>query len=368
MFHPIRILVIIFLLLALAAGYVLPGHAQEEDDGGDAYLATISGCQYCHSPVGGPAFSGSIVQWDDHIFYAPNLTPAQSGLAGWTDEALRRTITIGIGPDDHQLAPVMPYLYYNGMADADVKAIIGFIEGLEPVETGKQSAKDPTDMPLPPPPTRATTVNRPEPAEQAAYGRYLVENVMACGRCHTPTLPDGQPDPARGLSGGRAFSGEWGTVYASNLTPSRATGLGTFRDEEIILAIVNGQHPDRRPIYAMPWQAYSHIKAGDMQAVMVYLRSLPPIDNEIPLAELHEGYEYYPAMQAQPISPLGTGAAILALLLAGGAVIYMTLQQTRRAQHVRQTDWVAYFDDVLSRASKPSSETTEDDKPEEPSA
>jgi hypothetical protein len=144
------------------------------------------------------------------------------------------------------------------------------------------------------------------------------------------------------------------------------TGIGTFRDEEIILAIVAGQHPDRRPIYAMPWQAYSNIKAGDIEAVMVYLRSLPPIGNEIPLAELHEGYEYYPAVQAHPISPLGIGAAILGLLLAGGAVIYMTIQQTRRARYVRQTDWAAYFDDAFSRAAKSLSGTIEDNEPEEP--
>ncbi|MBN1312019.1 MAG: hypothetical protein JXB30_11430 [Anaerolineae bacterium] len=362
-----RRLVVLCFLLTLAVLSVMPGHTQGEDDEPGEYLAVISGCMHCHSPVEGPVFSGGVVQWNDRIFYAPNLTPARNGPAVWDDEAVRRAITTGIAADNRQLAPVMPYLYYNGMADADVGAVVGFINGLEPVETDPQPVNNPADVLLPTPPDPTVGVNRPDPVDQVAYGRYLVQDVMACGRCHTPSLPDGQPAPSRLLVGGQAFSGEWGIVYASNLTPSRVTGIGTFRDEEIILAIVDGQHPDGRPIYAMPWQAYSDIAAGDIQAVMVYLRSLSPIDNEVPPAELREGYEYYPATRAQPVSPLGVAVAILALLLAGAAVIYMAVQQTRRAQHVRQTDWVAYFDDVFSQTSRPSPDT-EDNQPEEPPA
>ena len=61
-------------------------------------------------------------------------------------------------------------------------------------------------------------------------GHYLVNTVAACGRCHTPRLPGGIPDPARELAGGFTFDDPAiGHIVGPNLTPDNETGLGKWR-------------------------------------------------------------------------------------------------------------------------------------------
>ncbi len=318
-----------------------------------AYLAQIAGCAACHSPAGGPLFSGNIVEWHGSSIHAPNLTPSASGLGNWTDEAIRAAITQGIVPNGRQLHPVMPYLYYNGMADTDVDALINYLRSLEPVETPAESANDLSRVTLPPTPPPRSGIVSPHPADEIAYGEYLVEAVMACGSCHTPTLDNGEPDPALHLAGGTAFSGEWGTVYASNLTPQTTSGLGRLSDEAVILAIVAGRHPDRRPIYAMPWQAYSILSGQDVQAIVTYLRSVDPILNDVPPAQLNAGYERYATSDSSP-SVAGVALTVIMAVLMGGLLAYLIVRQYRYMQRIRETDWEEHFRAVVSeiRTSK----------------
>src|SRR5580765_719468 len=58
-----------------------------------------------------------------------------------------------------------------------------------------------------------------------------------CVDCHTPGALYGAPDFTRQLSGSElGWSGPWGTTYARNLTPDLETGLGYYKEHEIILA------------------------------------------------------------------------------------------------------------------------------------
>jgi hypothetical protein len=62
----------------------------------------------------------------------------------------------------------------------------------------------------------------PSPAE-VARGRYMFGATGGCG-CHTP--PKGEPN-----AGGRRYDGPYGTVYSSNITPDRQTGIGGWTDQ-----------------------------------------------------------------------------------------------------------------------------------------
>src|SRR5262245_17639291 len=74
---------------------------------------------------------------------------------------------------------------------------------------------------------------KPAAEDPVARGKYLVENVAACGTCHTPQLPGGELDPKRPLAGNDVgFQGRWGTSFAPNLTPDRETGVGGLTDQE----------------------------------------------------------------------------------------------------------------------------------------
>jgi mono/diheme cytochrome c family protein len=151
-------------------------------------------------------------------------------------------------------------------------------------------------------------------------GEVLVRG-FGCGECHTPKVPgsDGRPipDPTRLLSGhpekapvpawraagptGRnaptitgtgetAFAGPWGISFAANLTPDKATGLGKWTEAMFIQALRTGKHegqPAGREIMPpMPWASLSHgtldSSDADLKAIWAYLRSLPPIKNQVP--------------------------------------------------------------------------------------
>lgn len=120
-------------------------------------------------------------------------------------------------------------------------------------------------------------------------GRYLVTAVMACGNCHTPKDADGRPVPGKELAGGGIsldvppFAGT-----APNITPDRETGIGSWSDDEIKRAITQGVRPNHGPLAGKPLaepMASNFFKAltpSDLDAVVVYLRSVPAVRNASP--------------------------------------------------------------------------------------
>jgi mono/diheme cytochrome c family protein len=118
-------------------------------------------------------------------------------------------------------------------------------------------------------------------------GDYLVNSIVACGNCHTPKGPEGDL-PGMELAGWAPFFVEEGMFVANsaNLTPDPDTGLGNWTDEEIIRAIREGVRPDGTIIGPpMPVGLYRDLSDRDVQAIVAYLRQLPPVKNEIPPSE-----------------------------------------------------------------------------------
>lgn len=134
-------------------------------------------------------------------------------------------------------------------------------------------------------------------------GSYLVNTVMACGNCHTPIGPTG-PDMSRALSGGLTFDEPPFTVTASNLTPDEETGIGAWSDAEIKTALVGGVRPNGTHLApVMPSAFYHVLPERDLDAVIAYLRSIPPVHNQVPDPEYRQVIEARPLPGAEaPIS------------------------------------------------------------------
>lgn len=137
-------------------------------------------------------------------------------------------------------------------------------------------------------------------------GRYLVESILACGNCHTPKTPTGEPIASRNLSGGGlTFSVPPFAGVASNITPDRETGIGTWTDDEIKRAIVEGTRPSHGRLASTPLgvvMATSFFKAltpGDLDAVVKYLRSVPPVRNEVPAPVYRTAQKHQPFPDAE---------------------------------------------------------------------
>jgi mono/diheme cytochrome c family protein len=119
----------------------------------------------------------------------------------------------------------------------------------------------------------------------AERGAYLVNGVGACSNCHTPRGPGGALDLQldKRLSGStQTFQAPQYTVKGSNLTPDRATGLGTWTDDQIKIAISQGKGRDGRQLAPnMPSAAYGIMTARDRDAILAYLRSIPAVSNAV---------------------------------------------------------------------------------------
>lgn len=125
--------------------------------------------------------------------------------------------------------------------------------------------------------------------DEIERGQYLT-NLMGCEGCHTEGLILGEPNglPFAGSSIGIAYSQYVDAVnppivFASNLTPDKATGLGDWTKNDIVLAIRHGADIHSQNLApVMPWLNYSQLSKDDALAIASYLKSLPPVKHVVP--------------------------------------------------------------------------------------
>jgi mono/diheme cytochrome c family protein len=111
--------------------------------------------------------------------------------------------------------------------------------------------------------------------ELIARGQYIFAVAGGCA-CHT--VPKETPH-----AGGRAFPIPFGTVYSTNITQDKETGLGNWTDEQIRDAMVKGIRPDgSRLLPVMPYESYSGMAEEDLKALIAYLRTLKPVKKATP--------------------------------------------------------------------------------------
>ncbi len=100
------------------------------------------------------------------------------------------------------------------------------------------------------------------PEASAAYGAYL---VTSCTGCHGPGLA------------GQAIPGQSADYpHSANLTPSGDLGHWTFDDFATTLR--TGQTPEGKVLNpsVMPWPIATHMTDVELEALWLYLQSLPP--------------------------------------------------------------------------------------------
>jgi mono/diheme cytochrome c family protein len=168
----------------------------------------------------------------------------------------------------------MPITLYRGLSDGDVRAIVAYLRSVRPV--WNKTEESTYDIPLPPDygPPVGSVPEVPED-DKRAYGAYLAGPLAHCVECHSPPGPMGAPDIENQLGvGGMAFHGPWGESYSANITP---TGLGNWNDSQIKTVITTGIRPDGSTLMPpMGIAYYRNMRESDLDALVAYLRSLPP--------------------------------------------------------------------------------------------
>ncbi len=99
----------------------------------------------------------------------------------------------------------------------------------------------------------------------ATHGQYIA-TLGDCAACHT--TPGG-----KALAGGLALTTPLGTIYTTNITPDRDTGIGSYTLTDFARAMRLGVRPDGARLYpAMPYTAYAKLSEEDLQDLFAYLQ------------------------------------------------------------------------------------------------
>jgi len=114
------------------------------------------------------------------------------------------------------------------------------------------------------------------PTDQASIARgQHIATIRMCRYCHTEDL-SGQSDEVPGLI----------TLSFPNLT-SGAGGVGVANtDDDWVRAIRHGEGHDGRGLILMPSRVWYYLSDEDLADLIAYLKSLPPVDNELPTTTL----------------------------------------------------------------------------------
>src|SRR6202030_2940557 len=129
----------------------------------------------------------------------------------------------------------------------------------EKVALADYKAGDPTGVPASL--AKASVVER---------GAYLAR-AADCEACHTS-------QGGQAFAGGLAIRLPFGTLYSTNITPDKETGIGNYSDQDFLSAVHRGIRRDGARLYpAMPFTSYTYMTDADALAIKAYLFSLPPV-------------------------------------------------------------------------------------------
>jgi mono/diheme cytochrome c family protein len=106
-------------------------------------------------------------------------------------------------------------------------------------------------------------------------GEYLAK-AADCVACHTR-------EGGKELAGGLGFKLPFGTLYSTNITPDKETGIGNYSDQDFLNAMHRGIRRDGARLYpAMPYTSYTYMTDDDALAIKAYLFSLPAVHAAAP--------------------------------------------------------------------------------------
>jgi mono/diheme cytochrome c family protein len=107
-------------------------------------------------------------------------------------------------------------------------------------------------------------------ADLIKRGEYLAR-AADCEVCHT--APGGAA-----FAGGLAIPLPFGTLYSTNITPDKETGIGDYSDADFLNAVQRGVRRDGTRLYpAMPYPSYTYMTDADALAIKAYLFSRPGV-------------------------------------------------------------------------------------------
>ena len=126
----------------------------------------------------------------------------------------------------------------------------------------------------------------PTDAASLERGKFLYTNSLTCWECHGDPLNSMVPPKGGAKFDLNDLDPQLGVWYSRNITPDVETGIGGWTDGEIVRAIREGVRRDGTPLFPiMPMVPLHGLSDDDALAIVAYLRTIPPVQNEVPQNE-----------------------------------------------------------------------------------
>lgn len=285
--------------LLAASGEVRAQASTSGIERGRYLVESILGCGNCHTPktptgesIASLNLSGGGLSFSVPPFTgtATNITPDRdTGIGSWTDDEIKRAIVAGKRPNhgrlpNTELAVVMATSFFKAMTPSDLDAVVAYLRSIPALRNEVAAPVYRLPQRHQPFPDAEAGFSETKMSDPVYRGRYLV-TIAHCMECHSPQ-DKGTFDFSRLGAGGRFFSVElvqgfpsgWPGARAANITSHRTAGLGGWRDDEIKRAIAQGISRDGRKLLPpMPFSYYARLSPADLNAIVAYLRTLPPL-------------------------------------------------------------------------------------------
>ncbi len=114
-----------------------------------------------------------------------------------------------------------------------------------------------------------------------------------CAACHS------SPTTGAELAGGVPMVTPMGTLYGTNISPSKEHGIGNWTADDLYRAVATGIAPGRKILYpAMPYASYHQITRGDVDALWVWLMKQPAVEVANQPSGMHFPFNIRPAVAA----------------------------------------------------------------------
>jgi mono/diheme cytochrome c family protein len=252
-----------------------------------AYLARVGNCMICHTERGGAPYAGGRpLATPFGTIYGSNLTPdAETGLGRWSAAHFRRALHEGRSRDGHLLYPAFPYTHTTRVTAADSDALFDYLRSLPPVNQPNRAHRlrwpYNTQVALA---VWRTLYFRPEthqedPARSRDWNRgaYLVRGLAHCGACHTARNALGGMRDVLDLSGGLIPMQNW---YAPSLASTSEAGVADWPLEDVTRLLATGTSARGTvlgPMAEVVLHSTQFLEPGDIRAMAVYLKELPPM-------------------------------------------------------------------------------------------
>lgn len=253
---------------------------------------TYNVCAQCHYNRGTKSFIGTEMDDLPKFFgkiYSSNITNHPNQVMGrYSDAELFYLIKTGIARDGR----FIPYMVRPTIADQDLKDIIAYLRSDDDPVRGRDTMVGITHVsflgklatkiagkPL----KYQTGIKAPDPGDQIAQGRYLVDQV-GCFHCHSKSIMGlnyrNAEDSKGYMAGGMKFNVHGEKIFGSNLTPDKETGIGNYGTVSFRNAVRAGEGLNGKEL-KYPMRRFKHMTDQQCDAIFAYLKTLKPVRNKV---------------------------------------------------------------------------------------